>query len=116
MKLTDLKRKKKSKEEIKSQYTICNENEEKYPYGTQLRFDQEEVEKLPILKKFSVGDYVNIQGEACVTSVRSEQKQNGKEKYFVEIQVEKINIVPKVSKSIKEMNPKEYKMYRETME
>lgn len=65
---------------------------EQYPYGLQLRFEQEQVEKIPKLKNFRVGDSVIIHGKAEVTEIRMREEVGGKEFWTIEIQLKKVDV------------------------
>lgn len=66
---------------------------ERYPYGLQLRFEPEQVNKMPKLKTFKVGDQVTITGKGEVIELRMKEEQGGKESWTVEIQVKKVDVV-----------------------
>ena len=52
MELIDLKREKKDVKEVKSE-TVCGiDEEERYPYGSRLSLETEEIEKIENLKNF----------------------------------------------------------------
>lgn len=90
---------------------------DRWPYGLQLRFETEEVKKLPVLKEFKVGDKVMVLAEAVITEVRSTETQtsNGKTdtRDTVELQIHKVSVTSKIDKAVKDMSPKEYKRMRE---
>jgi ribosomal protein L21E len=114
MELVDMKLPKKTEKELKE--TCCGistENQDRWPYGLQLRFEKDQVDKLPSLKTYKVGDKVVISAEGTVTSIRTSERQNGKEDHSVEVQIEKIACEPKVKKPLSEMSPKEYRKARE---
>ena len=50
MKLVDIKRPKKTKKELEKEATVGYPKEDRYPYGSHLRFEKEEIEKIPALK------------------------------------------------------------------
>jgi len=112
MSLVDMKLPKKSKKDLVkvADYEI---ERDRYPYGLQLRFENEQVEALPSLKNYKVGDKVRIEAEANVTSVRQSELQDKKASYVVEIQIERIAVEPKVNKPAEKMTPKEYREMRE---
>jgi len=66
---------------------------EQYPYGLQLRFEQEQVAKMPKLKTFKVGDKVSVTGIGEVIELRMREEQGGKESWTVEIQIKKVDVV-----------------------
>ena len=65
---------------------------DQYPYGLQLRFEQEQVEKLPKLKNFRVGEQVVIHGKGEVTEIRMREEVGGKESWTIEVQIKKIDV------------------------
>lgn len=85
----------------------------RWPYGLQIRFESEQVEKMPSLTEYKVGDKIVIQAEATVTSIRMSQRQNGEEENSVEMQIEKIGCTLAVQKPAEKLNPKEYRSMRE---
>lgn len=100
MKLTDMKLPKLSKKELKAEMAVPGSDRgDRYPYGLELRFDKEEIEKVPALKKLNAGDTVNIQGVGKVTEVRITDVDKGKARHNIEIQVQKIGIANKSSYS-----------------
>jgi hypothetical protein len=60
MELVDMKLPKRNKEEVANICCDSSSNEEQWPYGLQLRFEKEQVDKLPGLLKFKVGDKILI--------------------------------------------------------
>ena len=91
--LVDMKKPKKTKAEMKEENTIgCYDEGDKYPYGLQLRFEKDEIEKLSSLKTIQAGDMVNIVAKGKVTEVRVTDKDKGKNRHSVEIQIQSIDI------------------------
>ena len=120
MNLVDMKLPVKSKKEMKEyNQPIAVDNQDRWPYGLQLRFETEQVEKLPVLKTFKVGDKVVVLAEATVTEVRVSEIQNtvsgteAKTRHTIELQVEQVNCEAKVKKAPEKMSPKEYRSMRE---
>ena len=118
MNLVNMLLPKKTKEELKKDNVPASLGEQdRWPWGLQLRFETEQIEKLPALKTFVVGDKVIVMAEAKVTEVRmSETQSTGEEaktRRTVELQVESIDCEKKVKKSPEKMNPKEYRNMRE---
>ena len=119
MKLSDMKLPKKTKKEIEAYgRPVMADNQDRWPYGLQLRFETEQVEKLPVLKTFKVGDKVTVLAEATVTEVRMSEIQATRDKktkmhHTVELQVEQIGCTSKEVKPIKQLSPKEYRRLRE---
>ena len=104
---------KKSKEEMKACCEPYCEDKEKYPWGLQLRFEKEQVEKLPSLKDYKVGEKVKITAEATITEISIRETIKDDENYRVELQIEKIACEPVFEKSPEEMSIKEYRKMRE---
>lgn len=109
MNLVDMKLPKKSKKEsledcVPSKYG----NEDRWPYGMQIRFEKEQIAKMPDVIKLKVGDAVSLSGMGKVTSVRISEFQSGKNDHSVEVQIEKIAVFPKSHKKLKDMGMQEY--------
>lgn len=113
MDLIDMKLPKKTKEELKNDCCpVSADNQDRWPYGLQVRFEKEQVDKMPSLVSLKVGDRVIIQGEATVTSIRMSERQNGKEDHSVELQIEKVSVAPEKKKKPEEMSMREYRAHR----
>ena len=114
--LVDIKLPKKTKEELKKEGMLMpsTENQEQWPYGLQIRFEKEEIDKIPSLINYKVGDMVIVQAEARVTSISMSERQSGKEDHSVGIQIEKVSVEPAVKKKLEELSPKEYRQERES--
>lgn len=89
MNLVDLKLPKKSEKELKKVMTM---DQPRYPYGFQLRFDSEQVKKLPQLEKVKIGEKVTIQGVGEVVEVRKVDRQKEDNQFSVEIQLKQIGV------------------------
>ena len=114
MKLVDMKLPKRSKKELENMEAPMGMNEQdRWPYGLQIRFEKEEIKKLPSIVDKQVGDKCVIYAEATITSVRQSERRDGSKDHTIEMQIEKIDVKPKITKALKDMNPKEYKEYRE---
>jgi hypothetical protein len=87
--LIDLRLTKKSKKELNKGMEI---DQPKYPYGFQLRFDSEQVAKLPQLEKVKIGEKVTIQGIGEVVEVRKVDRQKENNQFSVEIQLKQIGV------------------------
>lgn len=119
MELVDMKLPKSKKEDhIARCAPDCESSQDKWPYGLQLRFETEQVEKMPDLKNYKVGDRIDVTAEASVTEVRMSETQSTnsdkKVRYTVELQVEKIACKPNLGKPLEKMSPREYRRARET--
>jgi ribosomal protein L21E len=117
MKLVSMKLPKKPKDTASKCCEPCGGDV--WPYGLQLRFEKEQVEQMPELKNYKVGDKVMITAEGTITSVRiseSQSKNETNKSHSVEIQLEAVGCEPKTKKAIKEMSPSEYRKARENGE
>lgn len=113
MPLADMKLPKKTEKELKAESLPVLDNQDRYPWGLQLRFEKDQIEKLPTLPSYKVGDRVMIQAEATITGVRMSERQNGKEDHSVEMQIEKIGCEPFKKKPMEHMGMREYRAERE---
>lgn len=89
MNLVDLKLPKKTKKELNKGIEI---EQPVYPYGFQLRFDAEQIKKLPQLEKVKIGEKVTIQGIGEVIEVRKVDRQKQDNQFSVEIQLKQIGV------------------------
>lgn len=88
------------------------DNEEQYPYGLILNFEQEQIDKISILKDINVGDRIIINAEGCIVSKNLFEDQNNGENNNIKIQIEKIMIEPmEMMKKPEDMSIKELKKY-----
>jgi len=113
MALVDLKLPKKTKTELSKDCCVgCpSSDQDAYPWGFQLRFEKEQIDKMPEVKTFKVGDKVLITAEARVTEIRTTEKQSGKDSWTTEIQIEKIDC--QSVKPLEKLSMKEYRQARE---
>lgn len=111
MKLIDVKLPKKTKAELKTEcQPIGYGDEDRWPYGLQIRFEKEQIAKMPEVAELKVGDTVNVSGIGKVTSVRISERRGGKDDHSVEIQIEQVGVSSK--KNLKDMDMKEYRKAR----
>ena len=112
--LIDMKLPKKTKEELKKEGLVQTPtaNQEQWPYGLEIRFEKEEIDKMPPLINYKIGDGVIIQAEASVTSISMSERQSGEEDHSMSIQIEKISVEPMIKKKPEQMSMKEYKAMR----
>jgi hypothetical protein len=114
--LIDMKLPKKTKEELKKD-TCCaplsSGDQDRWPYGLQIRFEKEQVDKIPSLADLKVGDRVIVQGEACVTSIRISERKNNNQDHSVELQIEKISVEPAKKVPLEKMKMSDYRKERE---
>jgi hypothetical protein len=90
---------------------VSTSSQEMWPYGLQIRFEKDQVKKMPGLKEYKVGEKVKIMAEATVTSIRVSERQGGDEQHTVEMQIEKIACDS--NKPLNKMSMKEYRNARE---
>jgi len=95
MKLRDMIRTKKNS--MMDRPVEVSMDEERYPYGLQVRLESEEIEKLDIdIKKMSVDDKVKITAIAYVESVSQNKNRRGENKslglQITKMDVKKTNI------------------------
>ncbi len=112
MSLTDMKLKKKSKAELKA--TEGSLGYEKWPYGLEVTFEKEQIDKLPVIKTFKVGDTVNLSGIGTITRINTSEQQQEKDNYSVGLQLKKVNVHKK--KKLEEMTMPEYNKEMERRE
>lgn len=111
MKLVDMKRPKKTKKEMEKEMTVGYMEDEKYPYGLCLRFDKNEVAKIPALKTINADTPVMLEARGFVKNVSVvDDATEGRSRHNVEIQIQKIGISS--NKDPNKMNNKEYREYR----
>ena len=111
MKITDVKLPKKTTAEAKTDcQPVGYEDREQWPYGLQIRFEKEQIAKMPEVAKLKVGDTVSVSGIGKVISVRMSERRGGKDDHSVEIQIEQVGVSSK--KNLKDMNMKEYRKAR----
>lgn len=101
------------KEKGKTDVLERTSNSEKYPYGLKLSFQSEQIKKLPLLNSSQVGDKIIIHAECCIVEKRIDEKKDNETRENVELQVEKVAVMPKINKKPGEMNPREYRNMRE---
>jgi hypothetical protein len=84
-----------------------------YPYGLKINLETEQCDKIPELMKMKPGDRVSIIGDACISSISIDQRQNDKECKSVSIQIEKMSVSSAGKKKLENMSMKEYRKVRE---
>lgn len=87
MKLVDMKLPKLSKEELKKKNSICCENEDKYPWGLRMDFDEAVIEKIPALYDHEVGESLTITVQATVISKRMTENSDKTKRKRLEVQI-----------------------------
>lgn len=66
----------------------------KYPYGTELSLEEEHLKKLGIDKMPKVGQKMAIHAHGVVTHTSAEDRQDGKKRRSVRIQMQKMSVEP----------------------
>jgi len=101
MKLTDMKHVP-SKKKDKEKEMLARGPSPSYPYGLQLRLDNESLEKLGIDKLPRVGGTVTVTAEAKVTSVSQNESEGGSGmRRSCELQITKLGLEAKADKGEK---------------
>ena len=92
MKMRSMAVSKKESKEMNSPAVLGSDsNGPRYPYGLEIRLDNESLTKLGMsLPK--VGSYVKIRAEACVTSVSENESKGGKAHRSVSLQIERLAV------------------------
>jgi len=93
-KLVSMKKPKKTKKEME---TACSPmmEQEKYPYGLRITFHEDEIKKLPGLKKLKAGDMVQLAGKGKVKVVEvRDTDDESRSSQRVEIQLHDVAVEP----------------------
>ncbi len=91
MKLIDLKIPKMSKKDMEASVQPSTlGGGDLYPYGQRLTFESDQVEKMPGMEKYKVGEKVKIQGMGEVTSIRMNEDKDKKRRYTIEVQLHEV--------------------------
>jgi hypothetical protein len=92
MELISLELPKKTKKELKTEMMPAKLGDEgpKYPYGFELRFESEQIEKFPELKDAKKGTKFIIRGIGEVTGWNKSDQKGGKERYSATLQLQKV--------------------------
>ncbi len=91
------------------------EEQDRWPWGLRLTFEDEQIEKIPSLLDLKAQDRLKIECEAHVVSTEAVEKQkDGKTAHRIVIQIEKIAVDP--DKKPEEMNPRQYAEMRKGKE
>ena len=100
------------KEEDKPTTTAPECPQERWPYGLRITFEKDQVDKIPSLSEYRVGDRVLITAEACVTEIRMSERKDGEDDHTVGMQIEKVSCELAVEKKPEEMSMREYRLHR----
>lgn len=65
---------------------------DEYPWGSRLRFEKPEIDKLDALKKAQAGDQVKIVAVGKVIEVSTSSSENTNGRHSVEVQIQKIEV------------------------
>ena len=91
--MISLKRSKKDIKKANKEMAVGPSIGEEYPYGTRLRFEKEEIDKIDGLKNVNAGDSVSLKAIGTIAEVSSrDSDKKGESSRTVEIQIEKISI------------------------
>ena len=91
MKMRSMELSKKEAKESGAPTLATDSNAPRYPYGLEIRLDNESLTKLGMsLPK--VGSYVKVRAEACVTSVSENESKGGKAQRSVSLQIERLAV------------------------
>ena len=88
-KLTDMKQ---SAAEAEKMCAPSCDEQPKYPWGLELRLNNESLKKLGIKKLPAVGSKVKITATGVVESARESKRRKGRNDRSVEIQIEKLHV------------------------
>jgi len=80
MKLTSLKLTKKDREKPKDACCPSTEDGERYPWGTDMRFEEQIVKRFPELQDAQAGDMVSLYVKAKIARVESIDTDKGKKR------------------------------------
>jgi len=92
MKLIDMQRPKKTLKGVKG--TPLEEND-RYPYGLRIRFDEKDLAKVKELQGVDAGDQVTLQCSGMVIEVSVTNRESENKRQSVEIQIHKIGVINK---------------------
>jgi hypothetical protein len=113
MKLIDMKMPKKTKEELKEMdmpSTIGSE-QDAYPYGLNISFEKESIDKIPFLQSVEANTPILIQATGFIKEVSiQDTAEKGRSRHRVEIQLQKVGIIN--AKDRGKMNSVEYRQSR----
>lgn len=101
MDLVDLKLPKKTKSELKKDMAVCQPGQETYPYWSRFSISTEQMSKFPKLRDAKIGERVAMKGMGEVVEVRKVDRQDKKNDFTVEVQIQKIAIEPTRSNPMK---------------
>uniref|UniRef100_A0A6H1ZKH3 Putative capsid protein n=1 Tax=viral metagenome TaxID=1070528 RepID=A0A6H1ZKH3_9ZZZZ len=90
--MISLKRSKKDIKKANKEMSVGPSMGEEYPYGTRLRFEKEEIDKIDGLKNVNAGDSISLKAIGTITGVSIRDSDKGEGSRTVEIQIEKISV------------------------
>jgi hypothetical protein len=101
------------KKDTKGELKACEscDSGEKWPWGLRLTFEKEQVDLMPYLKNFTLGEKVNVVAIASVKSIRQNESKE-RTSYSVELQIEEVACEAVKPKKLEDMNPEEYRNAR----
>ena len=118
-KMISLKRPKKTAAQLKKERSSmevspgCDRNQ--YPYGTELRFEEEVIEKIPALQSIKADETVKIVATGFVKEIRivdKSKKTGQRNRQNVEIQLQNIAVSVAPKKKPEDMTSAEYADFR----
>lgn len=102
-------------EQEKNMQMVNRTTKPAFPQCLRIRFDNSEIEKIPMLKDVKVGDRLSIKASACVVKCScSSNIEDGEkeEEHNVDVQIEKMSIEPETKKKLEDVPLKEYRKMR----
>jgi hypothetical protein len=106
MELVNMKMRKKSTGIGMPETVATKEPADQYPYNLKVRFETEQVNKIPGMREMETGTKVRIIGTGVITSKSEDKRQGGEDRISVEIQVE--NVAVKASRDLEKVSMKEF--------
>jgi hypothetical protein len=97
--MISLKRTKKEIKKTRNVEIASDSSYDEYPWGTKLRFEEDEISKIKEIQGLNVGDSVFINAIGSVVEKSEHSRTKGKDNKTIEIQIEKISIDSKAEES-----------------
>ncbi len=93
MQMMDMKLPKKNKKEMMEGAAISSaDDQDRYPYGLRLRFENEQFDKIDSLSQLNVGDKVTIQATGMVIECRQSERQGNERDRSCEVQITNVGV------------------------
>jgi len=106
MELVNMKMKKKTIKNGAPEAIATKEPDDQYPYNLKIRFETEQVNKIPGMKEMETGTKVRIIGTGVITSKSEDKRQGGEDRISIEVQIE--NVAVKASRDLEKVSMKEF--------